>query len=529
MRPSVTTRREKLLVLKNAAANLVRGGASAVVALVLPPFLTRSMSRDAFGAWALILQLSAYVGYLDFGIQTAVARFVAHGTERNDARHRDGIVSTALATLVASGCAAFLSLLLLVLFLPRLFHHLPVSLLFDVRLALLLVGGSLCIGLPASVFAGVFVGIQHNEVPAAIIGVSRLLNAALLILIVRNGGTIIAMSIVVAIVNIASYGLQFKVYRRFASRLTPTMSLSVGRVTKAAARELFDYCASLTIWGFGLVLVTGLDLTIVGVYRFYEVGYYAIAATVVTFLAGVVGALFSAMGAPTAVLHARGDSAGLARMVSAATRLGMLVLLATGVPLIFGAGHILRLWVGPVYAQHATLLVQILVAANIVRLCVTPYAIAMIGAGEQRHIILVPLLEGATNLVASLIAGYYLGAVGVAIGTLIGSFVSLGGNLVLSIRRSVAIQLPAFEYFRDSILPPVLCSAPVLILGMLWHPILSFLPYWLLGFLLAVAAILTLVLAWYVGLMPNERQKLISEVKAMLQSMSRSHNPVKAK
>jgi O-antigen/teichoic acid export membrane protein len=529
VRPSVTTRREKLLVLKNAAANLVRGGASAVVALVLPPFLTRSMSRDAFGAWALILQLSAYVSYLDFGIQTAVARFVAHATERNDARHRDGIVSTAVATLAASGCAAFLSLVLLALFLSRLFHHLPGSLLFDVRLALLLVGGSLCIGLPASVFAGIFVGLQHNEVPAAIIGASRLLSAALLILIVRNGGGIVAMSIAVAIVNISSYGLQFKVYRRFVGRLTPTISLSVGRVTKAAAWELFDYCASLTIWGLGMVLVTGLDLTIVGVYRFYEVGYYAVAATLVTFLVGVFGALFGAMGSPTAVLHARGDSDGLGRMVSATTRLGMLLLLATGIPLIFGAGHILRLWVGPVYAQHATLLVQILVAANIVRLCVGPYIIAMIGAGEQRRIILVPLLEGAANLLGSLIAGYYLGAVGVAIGTLIGSFVSLGGHFVYTIRRNAAMHLTAIEYFRDSLLPPLLCCGPVLILGVLWLPLLSFLPYWLLGFLLAAASILSLVLVWYVGLIPNERQKLVAEAKLTLFSMSRSHDPLKAK
>jgi hypothetical protein len=75
----VTTRREKLLIVKNASANLVRGSASAAVALVLPSFLTRSMSVDAFAAWSLVLQLSAYVGYLDLGIQTAIARLVGLG------------------------------------------------------------------------------------------------------------------------------------------------------------------------------------------------------------------------------------------------------------------------------------------------------------------------------------------------------------------------------------------------------------------------------------------------------------------
>ena len=43
------------------------------------------MSADSYGAWSLVLQLSAYVGYFDFGIQTAVGRFVAHA-DRNAQR-----------------------------------------------------------------------------------------------------------------------------------------------------------------------------------------------------------------------------------------------------------------------------------------------------------------------------------------------------------------------------------------------------------------------------------------------------------
>ena len=69
-------RKEKFVLLKNAMANVVRGSAAALVAILLPPFLTRLMSSEAYGAWSLVLQLSAFVGYLDFGIQTAIGRFV---------------------------------------------------------------------------------------------------------------------------------------------------------------------------------------------------------------------------------------------------------------------------------------------------------------------------------------------------------------------------------------------------------------------------------------------------------------------
>ena len=512
-RQGVTTRHEKFLVLKIAASNLIRGGASAAVALLLPPFLTRSMSPEAFGAWSLVLQLSAYVSYLDFGIQTAIARFVAHCTERRDAEHRDRIVSTALAGLTGSGCIAFSGLFLLAFFLPRIFHHLQSSMVFDVRVALLLVGGSLSIGLPASVFTGIFVGLQRNELPAAVIGGSRLVSAVLLVLVVRNGGGIAIMAVVLSLANLSSYAIQYLIYRRVIASLVPTMHISIRYVSMRSARELFDYCLSLTIWGFGLLLVTGLDLTLVGIYRFSQVAYYAVAATAVTFLAGLFGAIFGAMGSTAAVVHARGDRAELGRLVVVTTRIGMILLLGTGLPLILFAHWVLRLWVGSEYATHASLLLQVLVAANVIRICVTPYVLAMIGSGEQRRVILIPLLEGVTNLVCSVILGYYLGAIGIALGTLIGAIVSLAGNLFYNMPRTGEIQFSVGEYVKDSLLRPMLCFIPFALSVSLWG---SFSSTPLRSACAAVTCIVSVVLFWQIALMPEERKRISALARARL-------------
>jgi O-antigen/teichoic acid export membrane protein len=374
----VKTARERLIIAKNSFANLVRGGASGLVALLLPPFLTRSMSPVAYGAWALVLQLSAYVNYFDFGIQTAVGRFVAHANELRDYKYRDRIVSTSFAILSVLGTAAFLGILALAAFLPVFFHHLPNGLLRDIRLALVLVGGSLAVGLPASIFNGIFVGMQRHEIPAAIVGASRLIGAILVVVVVRRGGGLAQMGAVMAAVNIASYVLQYGISRQ----IVPDMRLSPRMVSKSAGVELAEYCMSLTAWSAALLLVTGLDLTIVGMYRFREVAYYAVAAAVVTFIAGLYNAIFSPMVPAAAVMHARAEHSGLGEMVVAATRYGMFLLLATGLPVIYGATPLLALWVGSTYAVKARVLVQVLVIANIVRLSATPYVVAMIGSAE---------------------------------------------------------------------------------------------------------------------------------------------------
>ncbi len=68
-------------IAKNAAANLIRGGTAGVVAVFLPAILIRHMAQAEYSAWVLVLQVSAYCTYLDFGLQTAVGRYIAIADE----------------------------------------------------------------------------------------------------------------------------------------------------------------------------------------------------------------------------------------------------------------------------------------------------------------------------------------------------------------------------------------------------------------------------------------------------------------
>jgi len=493
----------KFVLTKNALASVARGSAAALVAVILPPFLTRLMSPDAYGAWLLVLQLSAFVGYLDFGIQTAIGRFVARASEQGDTEHRDRIVTTSLAVLTAAGIAGIVGSVGLALLLPRVFHQVPQLLLAEVRVAFVLVGGSLAVGLPCSVFNGIFIGLQRYEVPAAIIAGSRVISAVSLVILVRHGGNLIQMGAAVAAVNLASYALQYLMYRTMA----PRVEFSTHLVSRNAGRELFDYCLSLSIWSFAMLLVSGLDVSLVGYFEFDKLAYYAVTATLITFLAGLQNAVFHVMIPSAAVLHARKNSVQLGQMMITATRYGVFVLLVTGLPLIFAGKYILTLWVGPRYALEGGRILQVLTAANMIRLSAVPYAMTLIGTGQQRLVILTPLLEGASNLTASIIAGYFFGAIGVAVGTLVGGIVGVSGNFVYNMPRTSEIEFRIADYVRDGLLRPLVCALPLT-----WAAVsLRFLDssIALRNYVLAGAAVAgTVFLLWRWGLVGPEREKL---------------------
>jgi O-antigen/teichoic acid export membrane protein len=493
----------KLIVLKNASANLVRLAGSGVIALLLPPFLVRILATDTYSAWALLLQITLYLGLLDFGIQTAVARFVAHANELNDSEQRDGIVSTALVLLIFAAVLSVCLVGVLAWQLPRVFTAMPSQLHMGARIALLLMGGSFALGLPFSVIHATFIGLQRNIVPVGIVLANRFAMAALIVGVVLRHRGLAAMGTAVAIANLGSY---FGVYIAWRV-LAPHVRIRISLASKTYAKEIASYSAALAVWSAGMLMVSGLDLSIVSIFDYPAAAYYAVAATLTNFVVQAQSATFAALLPASAVLGARGDAQKLGALLISSTRYGVLILLAMALPLALGGKFILRLWVGADYARHSLLLMQILVLANVVRLSGLPYATLLMGTGQQRKVILSPLAEGITNLVASVLGALLLGAIGVAIGTLIGSFVSIGFHVLYNMPRTTSISVDRLALVKEGLLRPSLCAIP-LGLVYLFHVLAPQLPVLVLTLFSGIAITGAGFLFWNYGLINSERQRL---------------------
>jgi O-antigen/teichoic acid export membrane protein len=491
-------------VVKNASANVVRLAASGVVALLLTPFLVRKLPTDTYSAWALLLQLTLYVGLLDFGIQTAVARFVAHADELGDSAQRDGIVSTATVLLAFAGGLAFSVIALLSWQLPTLFPAMPANLYRGARIALLLMGGSFALGLPFSVIQAIFVGFHRNEIPAAIVIFNRFAMAALVITGVLYHRGLIVMGAAVAIANVASYIGSYVAWRRWAGQV----KIRLSSVSRKCGQKIAGYSFALAVWLAGMLMVSGLDLTVVAKFDYAATAYYAVAATLTNFVAQAQGAIFAALLPASAVLSARGDAAKLGDVLINATRYGMLILLAMALPLMAAGKLILRLWVGASYATHSTAFLQVLLLGNVVRLSALPYATLLLGTNQQKKVIVSPLAEGITNLSVSVVGAYFFGAMGVAIGTLIGSFVGLGLHVVHNMPRTVGIAVKRSEFVTQGLLRPLICAAPVclLLLFRVVAPTVSGWDHWLSY---SVTTLATVFLFLKFGLLKAERRYLL--------------------
>jgi O-antigen/teichoic acid export membrane protein len=200
------------------------------------------------------------------------------------------------------------------------------------------------------------------------------------------------------------------------------------------------------------------------------------------------------------------SSVEMGDLVARVTRYSTLILLLTGLPLIVFGYPILRLWVGEQYALHTLPYLRILVFANIVRNLFAPYVTMIVATDNQSAAITAAVSEAVVNLGSSIYLASRFGAIGVALGTVLGAFVSIALHFGITMRftyRTLAIS--RLRLFGKGMLRPAIIAIPSLVmLPICWSPAQA-----LRAPMMLVWCISTVFCAWYGGLTVSDRSDAI--------------------
>lgn len=444
-----TTESPQAKVLSNAIWNVVTGLSGAIVSVAVPPFLTRELSHEAYGAWALALQIGTYINLFGFGLQIAVGRYVAHSAARNDKAALDGYVATAFWFLVAASTVGFACICALAATLHGLLPQLSSEILIQTQIAVVLVGFAFSITLLGTIFSAVFTGLQRSRVPAVI----QLGGRVMLTLGLIAGAFTHNLAILAATYAVISMLIAITLWWSWRSR-TVAPSVAFRKISRTYGKELFGFCLSLSVWNISMLLVSGLDLLIVGHWDFSQTSYYAVGITLSTFVASVLTALCNALIPATAASIADGSANAALAMLRRGLNLISAISVLAAAPLIFAGYLVLKLWVGAQYAAQSATIVAILAAAGVIRTLLLPYVTVAIGTGEQRKMILTPVIEGGCSLILSVFLAQRFGAIGVAGAKVIGALIGLSLLIAQNALAKVMSLLTRRELFRIAILRP---------------------------------------------------------------------------
>lgn len=401
-------------VKKNVA---IAWGAHLVVALAglfLMPYVLNTVGDPAYGAWLLLNAMAQYAKLLYLGFGETTARYVSMYSANRDYKKLNDVGSCVFAVYLASASVALL-LTLVVMFLAPLMNDWGGVPIFDVQMAILLLGLNMVIGIAGSVNGGMLMGVQRFDIDRGIQILTTVLRLALVVYFLRQTHGLITLGLCFLAMTILENVLTYW----FARRELPGLKLRVVNLDRAVLRDCFAFSAFTSIVLISEYLIYTTDTVVIG----FSLGAaavvpYGIAHRITDMFyrpLEQIGVVVMPKAGELDTLN-RGDE--LRRMTTQALSITFLLTAGFWIGAAFYGDMFIRVWVGEGYNVAHTIML-ILVAALVFSLPIGILRRILVGLGIVRVPSLLYFAESVLNLILSLILVRYFGVFGVAIGTLI--------------------------------------------------------------------------------------------------------------
>jgi O-antigen/teichoic acid export membrane protein len=400
---------------KNLSSNWAVYATSAIISFFLMPYILGKIGQAALGVWILVGSFSGYLGLFDFGIGFAVVRFVARFQKTGESEKRNEIIATAFYL------ACFLSLLVLgatiyIMFNAADFFDIPADLVWSSQAVIFLIGLSIAIGFPLSIFSEALAGgLWRYDLFNKVSLLMALLRTGLTILFLELGWGLAGLGLAALIGSLLGYLWRM----RTLFRLLPDLSVRPRLAGWKVIRMIGDY----SFYSFLLVLSGRIafysDSFIVGFFRGVEdVAIFGIAAKLTEYLRQLIFTMTRLFSPVASRYDPDTDKASLRRIFYDGSRLHLLFSLPLSLILFFWGGRLINLWVGDAF-DHSQIILQVLLIGHIVSFLQGIGGEIMLGVGRHRIFAILSFLAATANIFLSIFLIQKYGLVGVAWGTTI--------------------------------------------------------------------------------------------------------------
>jgi len=454
---------ERARIIKNIGSSWFSLGLNILVGIFLSPFILHRLGDAAFGIWVLIFSLTGYYGLFDFGIRSSIIRYVSKYTARRDAEDTNKLLSTSMFTYTCIGALSLVITLAGCAYVDRVFHIAP-DFQSTARWLLLLVGGSVALGFPLGVFGGVLEGLQQFYILNWTNIVSTLLRVVLIVFFLNRGyGLLTVALITVGLPLVAS------VVRAMVALRALPVTFSWKYVDRQTLRQMANY-SSVTF----MIMLAGrlrfkTDALVIGTFlSSAAITYFYAGSRLVDYAGEVVASLAQIFVPMSSQSHAAGDLDRLRKIFVAGNRAcAFTTLPITAVFIILGKS-IIEVWVGKKYVAQAYPVLLTLIIPYTLLLVQGTSGRVLFGISKHGKLAVVTLIEGAANLILSILLVRPYGIIGDAMGTAI----PLLGTYVLFMPFHLCSQLGirVSTFLRQAyVLPLMLCAPLVAALLLMRH------------------------------------------------------------
>lgn len=489
----------------NIASNYLRVVVGIAVMFFLIPFTVSRLGVDLFGLWSLVFAVVGMFGLLDLGFATAAMKYVAELTASGDRAGRNEVLATLLAIYGVLGliCIALVAILAG----PAAgWFALAPDKARPFTLVLWLLGSAVAINFPASLIKAVLIGSGRMHLVNAIELVTTLVNAALVVILLEAGLGLMGMAIATAVTMLLGPAVMLPL----AIRLTPGLSVSPRLFSRARVRELLGFSVYFFIANVAVLVILRMDPVVIKMYLpLTAIAIYAVGAKIAEYAYLLNKQFSNALMPLVSQSKGAGDTATVRRVLVDGTRFLLAIAMPFIALLLFYSEPFVILWMGEAFAESVPTLRILLVAMLLASVQLN--AANVLGmTGKHRFVAFAMGGSALLNLVLSLVLVQFFGLLGVALGTLIATFLV---EFLLVVPRACRDQgLALAGFVRQAIWPTLPALIPALGTAWLlarWQPIDGFVWIFAEG---GISALVYFSAFYWSGLSGAERQLIAGKL-----------------
>lgn len=259
-------------IVKNSLFNVLRVVVLIPLFFVLIPYTISKIGLEGYGLWALTGTITSYEFFVDFGLTTALIRFVAREIARNDSRAISEYAATAIVVFfsvltVMVACVVLLREFIVV-------HILGIHSGLDLAQFLVVVAAAASfINMMSGIFKSMIDGAQRMDVSNSILVFEVVLSACGTFFFLNGGFGLKGLGYNLLIVSIISLIANIG----FSKKVLPHYVLNPLLFSKQRFKEMFSYSVNLQLTSLTRFWIEPLNKLLIA--RFLSlayVGYYEI-------------------------------------------------------------------------------------------------------------------------------------------------------------------------------------------------------------------------------------------------------------
>ncbi len=319
-----------------------------IAGFIMPRMIDRRLGQELLGVWDFAWSLVCYFELVQAGISSSVNRYVARYRAVGDISGVNRIVSSASCVLCVGGSLALGLTIAVSLLLPQLFGASLGDNVLEAQWVVFFLGASIVIEISLSAFRGVLTGCHRWALHNIIRSGWHVATVAGMILTLFWGGSLLSL----AVITFVGLALEYMTRVIIAHRVCKDLRLRASLVTWETIRKLLLFGGKTLIPGVSGLLLNQTTNVLIMVYLGpAALALYVRPRSLVRHMNTLVVKMAVTLTPTTSSLQRMGNLEGIRELLIRSVRYSFYMVLPMVLVLVVFGSAILRLWMGPRYAN----------------------------------------------------------------------------------------------------------------------------------------------------------------------------------